>query len=116
MAKNSKNQDSNGATETIAAETQTPAKKRAKSPAKAASKKSSSKGGAKKTPSRKTAGKKKKGYEPSDDEIRLRAYFIAERRLQMSSGGDPANDWLEARQQLLEEANQRKVETPAVAE
>jgi hypothetical protein len=42
--------------------------------------------------------------EPSDDQIRLRAYFIAERRIQLSLEGDSARDWLEAKRQLLEEA------------
>jgi Protein of unknown function (DUF2934) len=45
--------------------------------------------------------------EPSDDDIRLRAYFIAERRLRLSLPGDSANDWIEARRQLIEEAAPR---------
>jgi hypothetical protein len=43
--------------------------------------------------------------EPSDEEIRIRAYFIAERRIQLSLQGDSAHDWIEARRQLVEEAN-----------
>jgi len=43
-------------------------------------------------------------HEPSDEEIRLRAYFIAERRIQLSLAGDSAHDWIEARRQLIEEA------------
>ncbi len=42
-------------------------------------------------------------YEPSDEEIRIRAYFIAERRMQLSLAGDSAHDWVEARRQLIEE-------------
>lgn len=42
--------------------------------------------------------------EPSDEEIRTRAYFIAERRIQLSLQGDSAHDWIEARRQLIEEA------------
>jgi hypothetical protein len=42
--------------------------------------------------------------EPSDEEIALRAYFIAERRIQLSLAGDSARDWIEARRQLIEEA------------
>lgn len=42
--------------------------------------------------------------EPSDEEIRIRAYFIAERRLQLSLQGDSAHDWIEAKRQLVEEA------------
>jgi hypothetical protein len=44
-------------------------------------------------------------HEPSDEEIRLRAYFIAERRIQLSLQGDSAHDWIEAKRQLVEEAN-----------
>jgi hypothetical protein len=42
--------------------------------------------------------------DPSDEQIRLRAYFIAERRLQLSLAGDSAHDWIEAKRQLIEEA------------
>lgn len=45
--------------------------------------------------------------EPSDEEIRIRAYFIAERRMQLSLQGDSAHDWIEARRQLLEEARSK---------
>jgi hypothetical protein len=44
-------------------------------------------------------------HEPSDEEIRIRAYFIAERRIQLSLQGDSDHDWIEARRQLVEEAN-----------
>jgi hypothetical protein len=44
-------------------------------------------------------------HEPSDEEIRIRAYFIAERRIQLSLQGDSAHDWIEARRQLVEEAH-----------
>ena len=40
----------------------------------------------------------------SEDAIRLRAYLIAEQRMQNGVDGDSASDWLEARRQLLEEA------------
>ena len=77
---------------------------------------------AKKTGAKKTSAKKKSGSgaakkakpsraaghsepaEPSDSDIRLRAYFIAERRVQLALQGDPARDWIEARQQLIEES------------
>jgi hypothetical protein len=42
--------------------------------------------------------------EPTDEEIRIRAYFLAERRIQLSLPGDSAHDWIEARRQLIEEA------------
>jgi hypothetical protein len=45
--------------------------------------------------------------EPSDEEIRLRAYFIAERRMKLSLAGDSAHDWIEARRQLVEEAKSK---------
>ena len=40
----------------------------------------------------------------SDDDIRLRAYLIAERRVRIGAPGDSTNDWLEAHRQLQEEA------------
>ena len=45
--------------------------------------------------------------EPSDEEIRLRAYFIAERRIQLSLPGDSDHDWLEAKRQLMSEGTAR---------
>jgi hypothetical protein len=42
--------------------------------------------------------------EPTDEEIRIRAYFLAERRQRLSLPGDSAHDWIEARRQLIEEA------------
>lgn len=65
------------------------AKKKSVAPKPAAARKSSSSGSVR---------------EPSDDEIRTRAYFIAERRMQLSLQGDSAHDWVEARRQLIEEA------------
>jgi hypothetical protein len=40
---------------------------------------------------------------PSDDAIRLRAYFISERRRRFALAGDAESDWLEAMRQLLSE-------------
>ncbi|HEY2143644.1 MAG TPA: hypothetical protein VGH06_04765 [Candidatus Udaeobacter sp.] len=45
--------------------------------------------------------------EPSDDAIRLRAYFISERRRRFALPGDADSDWLEAKRQLLFEAGRR---------
>lgn len=42
--------------------------------------------------------------EPTDDEIRLRAYFLAEHRVRGALPGDQAADWIEARRQLRAEA------------
>jgi hypothetical protein len=118
VAKNPKPQQTNGAdsaetagAQTPAAETAVASKKRAKAAktpsSKAASKKTGAKSGAKKSTPRRGA-KKSGSYEPSDDEIRIRAYFVAERRVQLALDGDPANDWIVARQQLIEEASQRR--------
>ena len=43
----------------------------------------------------------------TDEEIRMRAYFISEWRVQNGILGDSAHDWLEARRQLQEDAGQR---------
>jgi hypothetical protein len=45
--------------------------------------------------------------EPSDEQIRLRAYFISERRRRFALPGDAESDWLEAKRQLLSEAGHR---------
>jgi len=86
--------------------------------------------GGKKKPSRRrstsskksaTAGSKKAGVKTtipkeskpttslalSDHEIRMRAYFIAERRHRLSLPGDSNSDWLEAKRQLLSEVGPR---------
>lgn len=65
---------------------------------------------AKKTPTGEPRGSSRKEpspaplREPTDEEIRIRAYFLAERRLQLSLPGDSAHDWIEARRQLIEES------------
>jgi hypothetical protein len=45
--------------------------------------------------------------EPTDEEIRIRAYFVAERRHRLELPGDAASDWLEAKRQLLSETGPR---------
>jgi hypothetical protein len=45
--------------------------------------------------------------EPSDEAIRLRAYFISERRRRFALPGDAESDWLEAKRQLLSETDRR---------
>ena len=42
--------------------------------------------------------------EPTDEQIRLRAYFLAELRHKLSLPGDSNHDWIEARRQLIEES------------
>ena len=44
---------------------------------------------------------------PSDEDIRLRAYFISERRHRLDLPGDASSDWIEAKRQLLSEAGPR---------
>jgi len=41
---------------------------------------------------------------PSDEQIRIRAYFISERRRRFALPGDAESDWVEAKRQLLAEA------------
>jgi hypothetical protein len=45
--------------------------------------------------------------EPSDEQIRMRAYFISERRRRFALPGDADSDWLEAKRQLLSESGLR---------
>jgi hypothetical protein len=45
--------------------------------------------------------------EPSDEQIRFRAYFISERRRRFALPGDAESDWLEAKRQLLSETAPR---------
>jgi hypothetical protein len=45
--------------------------------------------------------------EPLDEAIRLRAYFISERRRRFALPGDAESDWLEAKRQLLFETGRR---------
>ena len=53
---------------------------------------------------RTTARSSKPAFEPTDDQIRLRAYFLAEHRHKLSLPGDSNHDWIEARRQLIEES------------
>ena len=62
-----------------------------------------------------TAGKTKvsipseaaQGGDASDEAIRIRAYFISERRRRFGLPGDADSDWLEAKRQLLFETGRR---------
>ena len=42
-------------------------------------------------------------FDPTDDQISMRAYFISERRRRLALPGDANSDWLEAKRQLLAE-------------
>jgi hypothetical protein len=54
-----------------------------------------------------TAARGRAGSGISDDEIRIRAYFISQDRLREGRPGSSADDWLEARRRLEEEASRR---------
>lgn len=45
--------------------------------------------------------------ELSDDAVRLRAYFISERRRRFALPGNAESDWVEAKRQLLSETDPR---------
>lgn len=42
-------------------------------------------------------------FDPTDEQISMRAYFISERRRRLALPGDANSDWLEAKRQLLTE-------------
>jgi hypothetical protein len=42
-------------------------------------------------------------FDPTDEQIQTRAYFISERRHRFDLPGDANSDWLEAKRQLLSE-------------
>ena len=66
---------------------------------------------AKKTPAKKalkqSTAKTPSHPVPSEEEIRIRAYFISERRHRLALPGDATSDWEEARRQLLSELGPR---------
>jgi hypothetical protein len=90
-------QSSNGKTNTAAP------KKKARVAAAPVKKKKSE---AQKKPAAKqsTSPASKPAFEPTDEQIRLRAYFLAELRHKLSLPGDSNHDWIEARRQLIDEA------------
>jgi Protein of unknown function (DUF2934) len=59
------------------------------------------------TTAKKTKPAKSVTPRPTEEEVRLRAYFIAERRNRLALPGDASSDWLEARRQLLSEVGPR---------
>jgi hypothetical protein len=44
-----------------------------------------------------------KAFDPTNEQIQMRAYFISERRRRFDLPGDANSDWLEAKRQLLSE-------------
>src|SRR3954469_9970748 len=64
---------------------------------------------AKKAPAKKAAKRTTKArstgrFEPTHEQIRIRAYFIAERRHRLALPGNADSDWIEAKRQLQAEA------------
>jgi Protein of unknown function (DUF2934) len=51
----------------------------------------------------KSKSQKKTIAQPSNEQVALRAYFIAERRRMLGMHGDETSDWVAAEQELLEE-------------
>jgi hypothetical protein len=70
-----------------------------KSPAKTSVKRPSAKTG--------VAAPSTSSGDPTDEQIRIRAYFIAERRHRLALAGNADSDWLEAKRQLLSEIGPR---------
>jgi hypothetical protein len=68
-------------------------------------------GGKKDTAARKTKSRASaqtaQTIAPTDEEIRLRAYLVSERRHRLALPGDASADWLEAKRQLLPELGRR---------
>jgi len=44
-------------------------------------------------------------FDPTNDQIQMRAYFISERRRRFDLPGDANSDWLEAKRQLRAEVH-----------
>ena len=80
----------------------TPAARRTSTPKSATARKKAATAGKAKASMPPEAGK---AAEFQDETIRLRAYFISERRRRFGLLGDAESDWLEAKRQLLSEAD-----------
>ena len=70
-------------------------------------------------PKRARSGTGKKGSQPrrvrvfTDEDIALRAYFIAEQRHRTGAPGDETGDWVEAERQLRFEHGSARVKLPS---
>ena len=96
-------QNNNGAPASEAAARKRPSTRRSttsKKPSVAKKKKAANTGQVQKTKSAAL-------LEPTDAEIRMRAYFIGERRHRLGLKGDSNSDWLEAKRQLVSEVQPR---------
>jgi hypothetical protein len=54
-----------------------------------------------------TSRTKAAAREISDEQIRIRAYFISQERMREGRPGNSSDDWLEARRQLEAQASRR---------
>jgi hypothetical protein len=86
------------------AEAKTPRRTRSGAKKSGASAKKTRAGGGEKQPRAPRIGAM---VDPTDEDIRMRAYFIAERRQRLALPGDSSSDWLEAKRQLLSEGGRR---------
>jgi hypothetical protein len=102
--KDLQNQNSAALTQTAPGLTAQPEASKSKSDGRKSPAKRTRKAAQRKKPSAKGGEKIEARPEPSSDEIRQRAYFISERRAQLSLPADASADWLEARRQLFAEA------------
>jgi hypothetical protein len=76
-----------------------------------ASAKKSASGGRKKVSDKAdlaTTPKARAPIDQTDEEIRMLAYFISERRHRLGLPGDSNSDWLEAKRQLVSESEKLK--------
>ena len=72
-------------------------------PTKNTTKKTAPAASAKKPPAKKSAAPKAKKAAYTQDDVALRAYFIAEKRQRLGVHGDSHSDWIEAERQLAAE-------------
>ena len=77
-------------------------------PTKTTTKKTTGAASAKKPPAKKPAAPKKKVASCTQDEIALRAYFIAEKRQSLGLPGDAHTDWIKAERELAAESSAKK--------
>ena len=75
---------------------------------KTTTKKTAAAASAKKPAAKKPAAPKKKTAKYTEDDVALRAYFIAEKRQRLGLPGDSHADWIEAERQLAAESRAKK--------
>ena len=77
-------------------------------PTKTTTKKTADAASAKKPAAKKPAAPRKKAAKYTEDDVALRAYFIAEKRRSLGLPGDSHADWIEAERQLSAESRVKK--------